>query len=256
MKTSTPSLHISQDRATNGLAAATLGAELLRNALGEKEEASIIVATGASQLEMLSALIQQPDIAWDRVTIFHLDEYIGLPATHAAAFRLYLWSRFHRHLPVPPRAFHYIAGDREPEAECARLAALIQDHNIDVCFAGIGENAHLAFNDPPADFANEKPYAIVNLDELCRRQQLGEGWFPTLNDVPRQAISMSIRQILRSRSLIITVPDERKAVAVKNSLCGPVTPNVPASILQTHPKVQVFLDSAAASLLEPSLSVA
>ncbi|HRJ73522.1 MAG TPA: glucosamine-6-phosphate deaminase, partial [Terrimicrobiaceae bacterium] len=212
-------------------------------------EANVIVATGASQFEMLNALLEEKDIAWDKVTFFHLDEYVGLPITHPASFRKYLWERFQQKLPVPARAFHYVAGDLDPAAECTRLGRLITEHPIDVCFAGIGENAHLAFNDPPADFATEVPYLVVNLDEACRKQQFGEGWFPTFEDVPKQAISMSIRQIMKSRCIIITAPDERKAVAVRDSLEGPVTNLVPSSILQQHADTSIFLDTASASLL-------
>jgi glucosamine-6-phosphate deaminase len=232
-----------------GLAAAEAGANLIRQALAARGEATIIVATGASQFEMLAALVEQPDIAWHRVTAFHLDEYVGLPLDHPASFRKYLWERFVSRLPLPLASFHYLNGESDAVAECGRVGALIAAKSIDVAFVGIGENGHLAFNDPPADFSTEQPYLIVELDEACRRQQLGEGWFPTLEAVPTQAISMSIRQILKSRALIVTVPDERKAVAVQACLLGPVSNLAPASILQTHGNVTVFLDTPAASLL-------
>ena len=240
---------ISTDRETSGREAALLGADLLRQALQGGREASIILATGASQFAMMEALRQAPDIAWERVTVFHLDEYVGLPVTHPASFRLYLWERFHRQLPAPLKAFHYIDGAGDAAAECQRLGALIRSHRIDVCFAGMGENAHLAFNDPPADFETEQPYLVVDLDEPCRRQQWGEGWFPTLEAVPKRAISMSVRQILKSKAMILTVPDKRKASAVRRALEGPVTPDVPASILQRHPNAFLFLDPPAASQL-------
>lgn len=243
-------ISVSPDRVSNGHAAARFGAARVREVLAARDEASLIVATGASQFEMLEALTAEPGIAWDRITIFHLDEYVGLPLVHPASFRKYLWERFHRKLPVPPRAFHYVAGDADPERECARLDALIAAHPVDVCFAGIGENAHLAFNDPPADFETEKPFAVVELDEACRRQQHGEGWFATFDDVPRRAISMTIRQILKSRCLVITVPDARKARAVKDTVEGPVTNRVPASILRRHHDTHLFLDAASASLLK------
>lgn len=240
---------ISPDNQVASHEAAHFGARLLRQTLREQDSAAVILATGASQLFMLEALLQEPDIAWERVTIFHLDEYVGIPVTHAASFRRYLWERFHRKLPVPPKAFHYIDGTGDAAAECQRLENLICKETIDVCFAGIGENAHLAFNDPPANFETEQAYLVVNLDEPCRRQQLGEGWFPSLESVPTQAISMSIRQILKAKSLIITVLDKRKAPAVQKSLEGPVTPDVPSSILQRHPNASIFLDAPAASLL-------
>ena len=241
---------VSADRESTGKAAAARGATAIRETIAARGAANIIVATGASQLQMLEALIMQPDVAWERVTAFHLDEYVGLPVTHPASFRKYLWERFHRRLPVPLRGFHYVAGDDEPVRECQRLAAVIRDHPIDVCFAGIGENAHLAFNDPPADFDTEEPYLVVNLDDACRRQQLGEGWFPNFDAVPRQAISMSIRHLMKSRVIIVTAPDERKARAVRDSIEGPVTNTVPSSILQRHSNVSLYLDRPAASLLK------
>lgn len=240
---------ISSSREINGQTAAAFGANRLREVLAQRGEANLIVATGASQFEMLEAFLQETDIAWDKVTFFHLDEYVGVPVTHPASFRKYLWERFHSKLPMPARGFHYVAGDADPAAECDRLGKLITQHPIDICFAGIGENAHLAFNDPPADFATETPYLVVNLDDACRQQQLGEGWFPTLNDVPKQAISMSIRQIMKSQTIIITAPDERKAKAVRDSVEGAVTNLIPSSILQEHSDTHLFLDTASASLL-------
>jgi glucosamine-6-phosphate deaminase len=232
-----------------GAAAAAAGAEKMREALRERGEVNIIVATGASQFEMLDALRQEQGVEWGRVTVFHLDEYVGLSIEHPASFRKYLKERFEDRLPGPVRAFHYIDGEDDPEAECARVGALIAEAPIDVAFVGIGENGHLAFNDPPADFEIERPYLVVDLDEACRRQQQGEGWFPTLEDVPRRAISMSVRQILKSGTIICTVPDERKAEAVRNAVEGPVCPEVPASILQEHDACTLYLDEPAASLL-------
>lgn len=241
--------HISTDRTSNGREAAAFGAERLRTVLRTKGHANVIVATGASQFEMLEALLAEPAIDWENVTFFHLDEYVGLPVTHPASFRKYLWERFHRALPVPAKAFHYVNGSGDAEAECKRLGAIILEHPIDICFAGVGENGHLAFNDPPADFGTNEPYLVVSLDEACRRQQLGEGWFPDLDSVPKQAISMSIRQIMKSECIIITAPDERKAQAIRDTLEGEITPEVPASILQEHPDTHFFLDTASASLL-------
>ncbi len=236
------------DKQEMGAAAAAAGAALIREALAKKRDAAIVVATGASQFEMLENLVAAPNIDWERVTGFHLDEYIGLPMSHPASFRRYLKERFVDLVPL--KDFHYIDGQADPvDAECDRLNRLISATDIDVAFVGIGENAHLAFNDPPADFDTESPYLIVELDEACRRQQLGEGWFPSLDAVPRQAISMSVRQILRANAIICTVPDERKAEAVQKAVQGPVTPDVPASILQQHPLAHLYLDQTAASLL-------
>jgi glucosamine-6-phosphate deaminase len=243
-------LVIEKDKRDSGRAAAEAGAQFLRQAIEQRGGANIIVATGASQFEMLESLITQPEIRWDRVTIFHLDEYVNIPITHPASFRKYLWERFHCKLPLPPRAFHYLDSEHDAQAEAQRAGRIIREHPIDVAFVGIGENAHLAFNDPPADFDTEEPYLVVNLDEACRRQQLGEGWFPTLEDVPKQAISMSVRQIMKSRHIICTVPDQRKAKAVQASVEGEVTNQVPASILQRHPSCMLYLDEPAASLLQ------
>ncbi|MEQ9455022.1 MAG: glucosamine-6-phosphate deaminase [Phycisphaeraceae bacterium] len=243
---------IREDKATLGHEAATRGASLVRAALTERGEASIIVATGASQFATLEALVGAKDLDWSRVTVFHLDEYLGLPITHPASFRLYLWDRFLRQLPMPVRAFHAIDGNAKAEAETQRLSRIIAEHTIDVAFVGIGENAHLAFNDPPADFEAKDAFLVVNLDQACRRQQLGEGWFGTLEDVPTQAITMSVPEIMRSRHIICSVPDERKAQAVKRTLEGPVTAEVPASILQRHPSCWLYLDTPAASRLSGS----
>ncbi|SFJ31709.1 glucosamine-6-phosphate deaminase [Planctomicrobium piriforme] len=237
-----------QDSNELGRQAAAAGAAQLRQALAQKGSANIIVATGASQFATLAALLQETEIHWSRVVAFHLDEYIGLSATHPASFRKFLHERFVDLIPL--KAFHDVQADAaDPYAECARLGELISCESIDVAFIGIGENGHLAFNDPPADFETETPYLVVNLDEACRKQQLGEGWFPTLADVPKQAISMSVRQILKSQHLICSVPDARKSTAVRNSVQGPVTSDVPASILQQHPQAVIFVDPPAAQEL-------
>ena len=240
---------VCDDKQALGRAAAEHGAQRIREAIHANGAARIIVATGASQFEMLAHLAGMSDLRWDKVTIFHLDEYIGLPITHGASFRKYLWERFVSKLPLPVAAFHAIDGEGDAAAECRRLGAFISAGPIDVAFVGIGENGHLAFNDPPADFETDQPYIVVDLDDACRRQQLGEGWFPTFNDVPKQAISMSIRQIMKSRCIVASVPDQRKAEAVRNSVKGPVSPQVPASILQRHLDCTLYLDPASASLL-------
>ena len=240
---------VNPDKQALGREAARDGAAQIRDAISRNRRCDIIVATGASQFEMLASLVKEPDIAWDRVTAFHLDEYVGMPITHPASFRKYLWERFHRQLPYPLAAFHYIDGANDPKRECDRVGALIRQHPIDVAFVGIGENGHLAFNDPPADFQTSEPYLVVNLDEACRKQQLGEGWFPSLADVPTRAISMSCPQIMKSAHIICSVPDKRKAKAVKMSVEGPVTPDAPASILQRHASTTLYLDPDSASLL-------
>jgi glucosamine-6-phosphate deaminase len=241
-------LHIFDTKVEMGLAAASCAASDLNKAIQSHGGANLILATGMSQFEMLESLVKL-DVDWRKVTVFHLDEYVGLPASHPASFRLYLKERFADKTPGL-KAFHYVNGETgDPERECERLARLILPMQVDVACIGIGENGHLAFNDPPADFNTESPYLVVDLDEACRRQQVGEGWFQSLESVPRQAISMSIRQILKSRAIVCTVPDLRKAEAVKKAVKGPVTNLTPASILQQHPCCNLFLDLPAASYI-------
>lgn len=221
---------------------------MIRAALKNHGKANIILATGASQFEMLAELVKQP-VDWSKVTCFHLDEYVGMPVSHPASFRKYLKERFVDQLAMPPAAFHFLNAEGDPQAECQRLGEVIKQHPIDVAFIGIGENGHLAFNDPPADFETREPYIVVELDDPCRQQQFGEGWFPTFDSVPKQAISMSIRQILASRVIICSVPDSRKAEAVGKAVEGPLTPQLPASILRNHPATTLFLDEPAVARL-------
>ncbi len=238
---------ISETKEVLGSNAATMGARLIQESIEQNGRANIIVATGASQFEMLNELIKK-DIDWSKVTCFHLDEYIGMSIEHPASFRKYLKERFVN--KVNPKEFYYINAENNPAEECERLNSIISEHPIDVAFVGIGENAHLAFNDPPADFAIEDPYLIVILDEDCRKQQMGEGWFDTLDDVPQKAISMSIQQILKSKNIICSVPDERKSTAVQKVIEGGITDLVPSSILQKHNKTWIYLDKKSAISLK------
>jgi len=232
-----------------GAAAATTAAEKIKEAIESRGQVNIIVATGTSQFETLKSLVGMSGIDWSKVTMFHLDEYIGLRMEHPASFRKYLKERFVDELESL-KAVHFVNGDAEKvEEECLRLGEIIAAHPIDVALVGIGENGHLAFNDPPADFETEKAFIIVELGEKCRKQQLGEGWFGTLEQIPQRAISMSIRQIMKSACIIVSVPERRKAEAVKDTLEGEVTNMHPASILQRHPRCKIFLDEEAASLL-------
>ena len=240
---------ISKSKQELGKRAALMGANFIREAIAQKNEANIIVATGASQFEMLSFLIEE-EIDWSKVTGFHLDEYINLPNGHPASFRKYLKERFVE--KVNPGKFHYVNGEQDPDEECQRLGQLISQHPIDVAFVGIGENAHLAFNDPPADFNIKDAFLTVALDEACRTQQLNEGWFDSLAEVPNQAISMSIHQILLSKHIICSVPDVRKSQAVTSSLYGEISPEIPASVLQQHDSTYFFLDQESASLIPQS----
>ena len=241
-------IKVEHDIASMNRQAAHLAAESLCRALRDRGQANLILATGASQLEMLNELVRS-DVDWQQVTCFHLDEYVGLADTHPASFRRYLKEKFCDRIDGP-KVFHWVHADQDdPVAECQRLGELITQHPIDVACVGIGENGHLAFNDPPADFETDDSFLVVELDEACRRQQSSEGWFASLEDVPNLAISMSIRQIMKSSTIVCTVPDERKAAAVAAAVEGPVTPDVPASILQQHPQVTLFLDQAASSRL-------
>ena len=236
-----------EDKLSLGRAAAQQAAEAIRRAIHKSGKARIIAATGASQFELLDSLTSLPDIGWERVELFHLDEYIGLPANHPASFRNYLLTRLINKVGITH--YHLLDGEQEAAEVIRAVGDALRKAPIDVAFVGIGENGHLAFNDPPADFETEEPYMIVTLDEACRRQQLGEGWFTNLSEVPRQAISMSIRQILQAREIICAVSEARKARAVAACVEGEISPLAPASVLRTHPNTTVYLDRDAAALL-------
>lgn len=237
-----------------GAKAAADAASGINRAIREKGTANVILATGASQFETLNSLVEEQQVDWSKVVMFHLDEYVGMAETHPASFRRYLKERFVEKVPSL-KAVHFIQGDSpDPQRECERLNHIIAAHPIDVALVGIGENGHLAFNDPPADFDTEVPFIVVELDEACRKQQMGEGWFDRIEDVPRRAISMSIKQILKSDKIICSVPDQRKAEAAKHCLEGEVTNKHPASVLQTHPEATVYLDRESASLLSSKVN--
>ena len=224
-------------------------AEALRKAIKENGKARIIAATGAAQFEFLEALTQLPGIDWEKVEMFHLDEYIGIPASHPASFCRFLQERLIQKTGITNH--HLLSGEQDPAGVIRSAGEALQSAPIDVAFVGVGENGHLAFNDPPADFETEEPYLIVALDDACRRQQLGEGWFATLEDVPRNAMSMSVRQILKAKKIICIVPDSRKANAVKACFEGAIRPEAPASILREHRDTTVYLDKNSAALLSP-----
>lgn len=243
-------VHVHPDPDALGRAAGSEAADRLRAVLAERGTATLVVATGASQFATLATLVAAPGIDWRSVTAFHLDEYAGLPADHPASFRRYLRERFVEKLPTGLAAFHAIDAQTDPAGECRRLAGLVPEGPFDLALIGIGENGHLAFNDPPADFTTTAPYLVVALDDACRQQQVGEGWFPDLASVPTHAISMSVRRILESRQIVCSVPDARKAAAVQAALEGPVSPDCPASILREAPwPVSLHLDRAAAGRL-------
>ncbi|HMF93123.1 MAG TPA: glucosamine-6-phosphate deaminase [Vicinamibacterales bacterium] len=238
------------DRSTLSRAAARHASRTLRGAIAQRGHVRLVAATGASQFEFLAALTEAPGIDWSRVEMFHLDEYVGLGIDHPASFRRYLLDRLITKTGI--RHYHLLDAERDPEGVADRIGRELAGTPVDVAFVGIGENGHLAFNDPPADFAVDRPYIIVTLDEACRRQQVGEGWFSSVDAVPVRAISMSIRQILESREIICVVPDARKAGAVKACVDGEVSPLAPASILRTHAATTLYLDRDSAALLRPA----
>jgi len=242
-------IKINEDKTALGRAAAEQAAVSLCKAIQESGQARIIAATGASQFEFLDALTAMPGIDWPRVEMFHLDEYVGLPASHPASFRKYLLERLIQRTGISK--YHFLEGDGDVPKMVRRVAAELMAAPIDLAFVGIGENGHLAFNDPPADFQTEEPYLLVDLDEACRRQQVGESWFADLSEVPKRAISMSVRQILKSKAILAVVPEARKAQAVKSCFEGEVSPLAPASVLRTHAHTTVFLDKDSAALLSP-----
>jgi glucosamine-6-phosphate deaminase len=243
-------VRIFKDKRSLSQAAAEQAAAAIRRAIADRGRARIVVATGTSQLDFLDALTKAEGIDWKRVEMFHLDEYVGLPITHPASFRKYLLEKLIRKAGISQ--YHFLDGDGDVLEEIQRVGESLQSAPVDIAFAGIGENGHLAFNDPPADFETQKPFLIVELDEACRLQQVGEGWFANISEVPRQAISMSVHQILQAREIIAVVPDTRKAQAVKLCIEGEITPMAPASILRTHPAATIYLDTDSASLLSPA----
>ncbi|HEY4052265.1 MAG TPA: glucosamine-6-phosphate deaminase [Terriglobales bacterium] len=242
-------IEVFQDKKSLAQAAATDAANALRKSIQQRGSTRIIAATGAAQFEFLELLTQTPGIDWSKVEMFHLDEYIGIFADHPASFRKFLLERLINKTGI--NRYHLLDGDRDPEQVIAAVTAEIREAPIDIAFVGIGENGHLAFNDPPADFESEEAYIVVELDEACRRQQLGEGWFKTLDDVPRRAISMTVQQVLKAKQILAIVPDTRKAPAIAKCFGGDISPMAPASILRTHPHTVLYLDQNSAALLNP-----
>lgn len=244
-------LKVFDDKLSLSKAAAQQASNAIRKAISAHGGARIIAATAASQIEFLKTLTQAPDIDWSRVELFHLDEYIGLPITHPGSFRKMLLEQLVEKTGI--RKYHLLDGDGDVAEVVRRVGAAVASAPIDIAFLGIGENGHLAFNDPPADFEIEDPYLVVNLDEVCRMQQVGEAWFANLSQVPKQAISMSVRQILKSKEILAVVPDSRKAQAIKACFEGEIGPMAPASILRTHSNATIYLDKNSASLLSTAL---
>jgi len=243
-------MRVLEGRDSLGKAAAAHAAAAIQRSIAEKGKARIIGASAASQFEFLEALTSTPAIDWKKVELFHLDEYIGLPKTHPASFCKFLQDRLISKTGIV--AYHFLDGEKDPAEVIRQTNESISVAPIDVAFVGIGENGHLAFNDPPADFQTEEPFIIVNLDEACRQQQVGEGWFPNIETVPKQAISMSVRQVLKSKEILAVVPGPKKAQAIKACFDGPISPMAPSSILRTHSNATVYLDHESAALLSPA----
>ena len=235
-----------------GAEAAAHAAKSIQKTIQQQGSARIIAATGASQFDFLQALTAAPGIDWNMVEMFHLDEYVGLPETHRASFRKYLRERLIQKTGM--KKYHLLDGDGDVASVIKNVGRELSSALIDVAFVGIGENGHLAFNDPPADFEIESPYLVVDLDQPCRQQQVNEGWFASDAEVPRQAISMSVKQILKAKEILAVVGGERKARAVQACLEGKVSPLAPASILQNHPHTTIYLDRGSASLLSSQLT--
>ena len=243
-------LRVFNDKDSLGKAAALQAAAAIRAAIAQRGAARVVAASAASQFQFLDALTATPGIDWQKVELFHLDEYIGLPMTHPASFCKFLQEHLIAMTGITKH--HLLNGQENPSDVIRRVSKAITAAPIDISFVGIGENGHLAFNDPPADFETEEPYLVVNLDEACRQQQVGEGWFANLSAVPKQAISMSVRQVLKAREILAVVPDARKAKAIKACFDGPISPMTPSSILRTHPNATIYLDKQSTALLSPA----
>ena len=237
-----------KDKNDMGRIAADDAAAKICAAIAANGEARVIFASAASQFEFIEALLTHKEIDWSKVCGFHLDEYVGLSADHPASFRRFLKERLLAKLPCQVKSFTFVGGDApDTAAECARLEAAIREKPVDLACIGIGENGHIAFNDPPADFETKAAYAVVALDEVCRRQQVGEGWYPDLDHVPTHAFSMTVPQILATKSIVVIVPDDRKAEAVRRTVKDEISPMVPATALRNHPDCTLYLDPPAAS---------
>jgi glucosamine-6-phosphate deaminase len=243
-------LRVFNDRLSLGKTAATQAATAILSAIRSRGQARVVAASAASQFEFLEALSATPGIDWKLVTLFHLDEYIGLPMSHPASFCKFLQERLISKTGIVN--YHLLDGSQDPVKVIESAGKAITASPIDVAFLGIGENGHIAFNDPPADFDTEDPYIIVSLDHACRAQQVAEGWFENLDAVPKQAVSMSVRQVLKAAEIVAVVPGSRKAAAINACFDGPISPMAPSSILRTHSNATVYLDLQSSALLSPA----
>ena len=240
-------INIFETPAELGKVAAKYSSDIINEAIARKGKARIVLSTGASQFDTIKALIEA-DIDWSKVEMFHLDEYIGLPETHPASFRKYLKERFLSKVNI--KQAYLVNGENDTNEEIAYLTAEIRKEPIDLGLIGIGENAHIAFNDPPADFGTEEAFICVVLDDACKQQQVREGWFATTDDVPKQAISMTVHQIMQCRYIVSCVPYAVKAKAIKDTLENQLTNMVPATMLKKHPDFALFLDKDSAELIQ------
>ncbi len=239
-------LYMNETSEKLGKAAAEFSAAVINRVIAEKGKARIVLSTGASQFDTLKALVEA-DVDWSRVEMFHLDEYINLPETHPASFRKYLRERFTGLVNL--KSVNFVNGEGDIRKNITELTRELRKEPIDLGLIGIGENGHIAFNDPPADFDTRDAYIVVNLDEDCKKQQVGEGWFPTVVDVPKQAISMSVYQIMQCNVIVSCVPHKVKAKAVKLTMDNDLTNMIPATMLKTHKDFHLFLDNNSSSLL-------
>jgi glucosamine-6-phosphate deaminase len=244
------SVRVFDDVQSLAAAAATDAARAIRTAVDDRGEANVMLATGNSQLVFLAALIEHTEVDWTRVTAFHMDEYVDLPPTHSASFQRYMREKVAATIPV--KEFHYLTGDTgDAQAEADRYGALLAAHPLDLCVCGIGENGHLAFNDPPvADFDDPADVKIVTLEPASRRQQVAEGHFAAIADVPIRAITVTIPALVRARRLLAIVPETRKAIPVRDALTGPIATSCPASYLRRQSHATLYLDAGSASLLD------
>jgi glucosamine-6-phosphate deaminase len=243
-------VRVFEERNSLGQAAAAQAATAIRDAIAKRERARVVAASAASQFEFLEKLTAAPGIDWKCVELFHLDEYIGLPMSHPASFCKFLQERLIGKTGITRH--HLLNGEEDPVEVIRQTNHAIMEAPIDITFVGIGENGHLAFNDPPADFETEEPYIVVSLDEACRQQQVGEGWFKDLAAVPKRAVSMSVRQVLKAKEIVAVVPGPKKAQAIKACFDGKISPMAPASILRTHANATIYLDRESAALLSPA----
>lgn len=242
-------IHVHESSIELAQAAAVNAARILQGAVSQKGSARLVLSTGASQLEMLSELRKQ-SVSWEKVEMFHLDEYIGISALHPSSFRRYLREHFTRHVSL--KSVHEVVTEGDVAKQIEHLTFQLRQRPVDLSLIGIGENAHIAFNDPPADLQTRAAFLVVDLDENCKRQQVREGWFPSVHSVPSQAVSMSVYEIMQSRRIISVVPYAVKARAVKDAVTMTASAEIPASILRMHPQWDLYLDQESSSLLNES----